>query len=430
MKVNVNQEANNIVKLEIEVPCEQVEKEYDKTIKRISQHANIAGFRKGKAPKAVIERQFGVETVKHETLEALLPVVLNQAIADNNLDVITNPTIDSYEFEAGKDLKLVATVELKPEVTLGDYKNLNVEVEAFKHPDDAFDKSLNSFLERQAELKDVSDRAANGTDLCKIDFDGYLGDEKIENGDGKNYTLDLAHSNFIPGFAEGIVGHNLNEEFDIKVTFPETYHESKLAGQEATFKIKINQIQERVLPELNDEFAKKVGPFNSLEDLKADIQKYLDNTKEREDDALKKKAVFEKVLENVKVDIQETMIERETEELLNEYKQRLASQGFDYDEVMKSQDKDKVIEDIRKDAVLRLKSSLVVDKIAKEENLKIESADVDAKLSQVQAMYNLDKTAMLTQLRSNPAILTNITQQILGEKVIDFLTENNTITLK
>lgn len=430
MKTEIKREEHNLVRMEIEIPAEEAQKEYDMAVRKISQHANIPGFRKGKAPKNIIESQYGVEAIKYEALESMLPYVFSQVIGENKLDVITQPSVEKYEFELGKPLTVTATVELKPEVTLGEYKNLTVEVDEYKHPEDAFDRSLNSFLERSATLQDVTDRKVKETDLCKIDFDGYVDGEKIENGEGTDYTLDLSHSNFIPGFAEQIVGHELNEEFDINVNFPEVYHESKLAGKPAVFKIKLNKIQERVLPELNDEFAKKAGPFNTVDDLKADIQKFLDETKRKEDDALIKKAVFEKVLESSKVDIQETMIERESNELLNEYKQRLANQGFNYDDVMKTQDQDKIMADIRKDAETRLKSTLVVEKIAKEEKINIETKDFDAKLAQVQSMYGLSKDAMLSQLKANPAIISGISQQILSEKVIDFLTENNTITLK
>ena len=430
MKVELKNEENNVVRMNIEVPADLVQKEYDKAIRKFSEHANVPGFRKGKAPKNVIERQFGVEAIKYEALDAMLPGVFTKVIEENKLDILTRPSVESYELELGKDLKLEATVELKPEVTLGEYKGLTVEADAYKHPEGAFDKSLNGFLERQATLNDVTDRAANATDICKIDFDGYVDGNKIEGGEGKDYTLDLGHSNFIPGFAEAIVGHGLNEEFDINVTFPQEYHQKELAGKPAVFKIKLNKIQERVLPELNDEFAKKVGPFNNVDELKADVQKFLDDTKKREDDAICKKVVFEKVLESSKVDIHDAMIEREAEALLDEYKQRLSAQGLDFDEVMKNQDKDKVMADIKKDAETRLKSTLVVDKIAKVENLSIKPEDFDTKLAQVQRMYGLGKDDMLNQLKQNPSIITGISQQILSEKVVEFLQANNTINLK
>jgi trigger factor len=430
MKVELKNEENNVVRMEIEIPADFAQKEYDKAVKRFSQHANIKGFRKGKAPKNIIEQQFGVDAIKYETLETILPNILNNVITENKLELVTQPSVENYNFELGKELKIVAKAELKPEVVLGEYKNMTLEIDGYKHPEDAFDKALNGFLERQATLQDVTDREVKETDICVIDFDGYHDGEKIEGGEGHDYTLDLAHSNFIPGFAEGLIGHKLGEEFEINVTFPAVYHQPKLANQPAVFKIKINKIQEKVLPELNDEFAKKVGPFNNVDDLKADVQKFLDDTKKREDDALTKKTVFEKVLENTKIDIQPSMIDRESNELLNEYKQRLAAQGFDYDNVMANQDEAKVMSDIRKDAETRLKSTLVVDKIVKEENLKIETADFDSKLAQVQQMYGLGKDAMLKEIQANPAIISNITQQIMSEKVIDFLTQNNTITLK
>ena len=430
MKVELKNEEKNVVLMEIEIPANEAQKEYDKAVKRVSERANIPGFRKGKAPRNVIESQYGVEAIKYEALDAILPNVISEVVNENKLDVITQPMLESYEFEPEKDLKLKIKVELKPDVTLGEYKNLTLEAEEFKHTDDAFDKALSDFLERQADLKDVTDRAIGEKDVCNINFDGYLNGEKIQGGQASNFTIDMAHSNFIPGFAEGLIGHNLNEEFDLNVTFPTDYHDKKLAGQPAVFKIKINKIQEKVLPELNDEFAKKVGNFDSVDALKDDIKAFLENTKKRENENIIRKTLFEKILETSSVDIQASMIDREAEELLREYKERLKTQGVDYDELMKNQDQEKVLSDIRKDAETRLRSSLVIDKIAKEENIKIDTKDFDAKLAQMQAMFKLDKDAMLNQIKSNPSIISGISQQILSEKVIEFLASNNTVNLK
>ena len=254
MQVTLENEKENVVKLDITVPAKEAADAYNQAVKRISQYVNIDGFRKGKAPRQVVERHVGVERIKQEALEGLMPRVLSQAIDENKLDVITQPYITSYNYTVGEDLKVTAKVETRPEVTLGEYKGLTVEVEDSPVAEDSMDKALDALRNQHAETKIITDRATKDTDIVKIDFDGYVNGEKIKGGEGKNYPLDLAHSNFIPGFAEQLAGKNLNEEFDIEVTFPEDYHDETLKGQKATFKIKINEISERVIPELTDEF--------------------------------------------------------------------------------------------------------------------------------------------------------------------------------
>lgn len=428
MKTNIEKEANNVVKLEVEIPAKDAVTEYNKAVKRVSEYVNIPGFRKGKAPRNIVEQQVGVERIKHEALEALLPNVFRDVILKNNLDVISQPQVESYDFEIGKDLKVVAKAELRPEVKLGEYKNMTVSVEEYQTPEDAFEKSLNGFLQQHATFNIVVDRAAKDTDLVNIDFDGSVKGEKIQGGAAQGYPLDLGNSNFIPGFAEAIVGHKLGEEFDIEVKFPAEYHDAKLAGQPAVFKIKINEIKEKVLPELTDEFAQKVGKFKTVEELKADIQSFLDSTKEKEDRKNSDNAIFEKVLDNVKVDIQDSMIEREVQSLLDEYKQRLASQGYNWEDALKTQTN--LLDDLRKEAEMRIKNSLVIDKIAQEEKLKVEHTDLEDKLKEIEMAYHVDRNQLLQQLRQNPAIFTSISQQALNEKVTKFLADNNKVEFK
>lgn len=428
MKTNIEKEANNVVKLEIEIPAKDAVTEYNKAVKRVSEYVNIPGFRKGKAPRNIVEQQVGVERIKHEALEGMLPNVFRDVIIKNNLDVISQPQVESYDFEIGKDLKVVAKAELRPEVKLGEYKNMTVSVEEYETPADAFDKSLNGFLQQHATFNIVVDRAAKNTDMVNIDFDGSVKGEKIQGGAAQNYPLDLGNSNFIPGFAEAIVGHKLGEEFDIEVKFPAEYHDAKLAGAPATFKIKINEIKEKVLPELTDEFAQKIGNFKTVDELKADIQTFLDSTKEKEDRKNSDNAIFEKVLDNVKIEIQDTMIEREVQSLLEEYKQRLASQGYSWEDAIKSQTN--LVDDLRKEAQMRIKNSLVIDKIAQVENLKVEHTDLEDKLKEIEMAYHVDRGELLKQLRQNPAIFTSISQQALNEKVTKFLADNNKVEFK
>lgn len=427
MKVDLEKEQNNIVKLNIEVPAKDAVNEYNKAVKRISEHVNVPGFRKGKAPRNFVEQQVGVERIKHEALEQMLPKALQDAIVEHKLDIVTQPYVESYDFNIGEDVKIVAKVELRPEVTLGEYKNMKVEAEDYLLAEDAAQKSIEGLLKQHASFELVVDRASKDSDTVVFDFDGSANGEKIQGGYAENYTLDLANSNFIPGFAEQLVGKKIDTEFDINVTFPEDYHEAKLAGQPAVFKIKLKEIKEKVLPELNDEFAQKAGPFKNVDELKADVKKFLENQKETENKKNASNAIFEKVLSNVKIDIQDSMIQREAEALLEEYKQKLAMQGFDWKQAIEAQGEETIMETLKEEAVGRIKNSLVIDKIAKEESLKIDPSDLDKKLQELSMAYHMDRAELMKQLRKNPEIINSLSQQALNEKVTEFLVENNTV---
>lgn len=426
MKIELEKEENNVVKMNIEFPAKDAVEAYNRASARISQHINIPGFRRGKAPRNVVEQHVGAERIKYEALETLLPKVFQQAIKENDLDVITQPTVDSYDFNVGEDLKITAKVEVRPEFELKEYKGLTVDVEEYIIPDDAYEKSLNNMLDRAVTYEVVVDRPAKEDDLVKFDFEGFSNGEKIEHGDGKNYTLDLAHSRFIPGFAEQLVGHSVGEEFDIEVKFPEDYHEAKLAGAPATFKIKVHEIKQKVRPELNEEFAKKMG-FDSVEALEKDIKDFLQKDKESRDRRSAELAVFDKVLESVEINVQPSMIEREQQSLLEEYKQRLAQQGFTYQQAVEQQGEESIMKSTHEDALKRIKNTLVIAKIAKLEKIEMSTEDMQAKVAEMQYSYGLDKTEVMKQLAMNPTMLSAVSQQILNEKVTNFLVENNTM---
>lgn len=426
MKIELEKQEHNVVKFNIEISAKDAVEAYNRASQRISQHVNIPGFRRGKAPRNVIEQHVGADRIKYEALEGLLPKAFQQAIQDNKLDVISQPTVDSYDFNVGEDLKLTATVEVRPEFDLKEYKGLTVDVEEYVIPEDAYQKSLDNMLDRAVTYELVVDRPANKDDLVKFDFEGFTNGEKIEHGDGKNYTLDLAHSRFIPGFAERLVGHSVGEEFDINVNFPEDYHEEKLKGAPATFKIKIHEIKQKVRPELNDEFAKKIG-FDNVEALEKDIKDFLQKDKEERDRRKAELAVFDKILEGVEIDVQPSMIEREEQMLLGDYKQRLASQGFTYEQAVAQQGEDAIVDSIKEDALKRIKNTLVIDKIAKAEGISMDANDMQSKVAEMQSAYGLDKTEVMKQLAMNPTMLSSVSQQIISEKVTDFLIKNNTM---
>lgn len=430
MKVTLEKEKENVVKLDITIPAKDATEAYNKAVQRISQYVNIDGFRKGKAPRAVVERHVGTERIKQEAIESLMPKAINQAVVDNNLDIIAQPYVTNYNFNIGEDLTVTAKAELRPEVTLGQYKDLTLEIKDTPIEADAMQKSIDNLLNQHSTQETVIDRPTKETDIVVIDFDGYANGEKIQGGEAKNYPLDLAHSNFIPGFAEQLVGKNLNDEFEIKVTFPENYHDEKLKGQPATFKIKINEIKEKKLPELNDEFAQKVGPFKTVDELKADIQKYLESQRERTNKQNSENEVFKTVIDSAKVEIPQSMVDREANSLREEYKQRLAAQGINWDALVKSQGEDQLLKNLNEDALVRIKNSLVIDKIAKEENIKLEQKDIETKFAQLGAAYGLKPQDLIKQIGQNPEVLASISQQAMNDKVRDFLMENNKVEIK
>ncbi len=427
MKVTVENEKENLVKLNITIPAQEATNAYNSAVKRIAQHVTIDGFRTGKAPRSMVEARVGVERIKQEAIEGLMPRVVNEAVAENKLDLITQPYVTSYDFELGKDLNVTVSVETRPEVKLGEYKNLTIEADDVPERADAYDKAVENLKSRFAEEKLVTDRKTTATDIVNIDFDGSSNGEKIKGGEAKGYRLDLGNSNFIPGFAEQLVGKDAGEEFDIDVTFPEDYHDEKLKGQKATFKIKINEIRERILPEINDEFAQKVG-FEDLDKMKEDIEKHLEQTRENAKRINAENAVFKKAIDGASVDISDRMIEREAQSLLAEYKNRLAAQGVSWEMLLKTQSEEEIMNTIREDAKVRIKNSLVIDKIAKEEKITLAQEDIAQKFHELGTAYGLSQQDIIKQIGKNPEILSSLSQQAMNDKVKQFLMDNNKIS--
>lgn len=426
METTLTKVKDNLVKITMTIPASEASVAYNNAASKISQYINIDGFRKGKAPRAVVERHVGVDRIRQEALESLLPKYLGQAIYDNKLDVITQPAVTDFKFENGQDVEVTFEVETRPEVALGAYKGLDVKAEVPAEDDGAFDKALNGFLTQHASYELVLDRPSNNTDTVVFDFEGTCNGELIQGGSAKGYTLDLGNSNFIPGFAEQLVGHNIKDEFDIQVTFPEDYHDEKLKGQPATFAIKLNEIKQRVLPELNDEFVKKSSRFQTVDELKADIKDYIEQQRKNIKKVNAENAIFKTIIDSTTVEIPQSMIDREVASLKDEYKQRISYQGLDWDAFVKSQGDD-FEANLSADASDRIKNSLIIDKIAKEVDIKVEQADFQTKLSQMASLYGVGAADMIKQFGKNPDFLASISQQIINEKVREYLFENNNV---
>lgn len=424
MTVTIEKLENNEIKLDIEIGSETATLEYNKACKKLGERVNIPGFRPGKAPKNLVEKYVGIDSIQKEVLQAVLPSVIESTIEENKFDIISQPSIENYEFADDMSMKITAKLELRPEVKLNQYKGVEVEVEEYKNPDDVIDKELKILAEKYSDLKDITDRKTIATDLVNIDFDGYVDGEQIKGGYAKNYILDLAHSNFIAGFAEQLVDRELNSEFTINVKFPDNYHDEKLQSKDAEFKIKLNGIKERVLHEINDELAKKVANFDSLDALKEDIQKYVISAAKMENDKRVADKIYDKLLKETDINIPESMIKREVQAMFGEMQQRMAMQGQDFNKMLEKEGHEKIYEQMKAEAITRIKTTLIITEIAREEKIFIEGADIEAKIEELARMYGTTKENIMKEMGANPGFINSINQQILSTKVTQMLIEN------
>lgn len=427
MKVNVQKQENNFVQLDIEIDAEVASQEYNKACRKINEKISIPGFRKGKAPRAMVEKFAGVNKIQQEALDRLLPNVLADTISEHQFDLASEPVIESYKFELGEPLTVVTKLELKPEVKLGNYKGITVEVPEFKNPDNVIETELNTLSERFATLEPVINRPVHENDIVIIDYSGTVDGEAIKGGTAKNHQLDIAHSNFIKGFAEQLVGKNLGEDFTINVTFPEEYHDASLSGKNAEFQIKINEIKEKIIPEINDELAQKVGPFKTLEELKADLTSYLEKVEKTENTNRAEKAVLAKIIDQVNIDIPDSMINKEAKILLEEVQARLKSQGMSWEQVLDSQGHEAIWNNLREEAAKRVKNSLVLSAIAKAESLQLNDEDFITRVKELATVYNTDEKTVFKQISQNPGLAQSLSQQIMGQKIVKFLLDNNEV---
>ncbi|MBE7706498.1 MAG: trigger factor [Cyanobacteria bacterium SIG30] len=432
MSTKIEKLEGNIAKFDITIPQDKAQEAYAKALKKISKNLNIAGFRKGKVPDKVVEARVGVDAIKHQAIEDLFPEAFSNVVTENKLELAQQPYIETYNFEPGSDVTLTVKVELKPEVTLGEYKNVEVEFVEYKNEENAIEKEIENIKQRLSTLKNVEGRKTTATDNVVFDFEGSANGKLIEGGSAKGYMLDLANSNFIPGFAEGLIGHEIGEEFTIDVKFPENYHSEELKGADAQFKIKLLEIKERVLPEENDELAQKAtnGRMKTLEELKADIQKFLEENEKMTNDRNKEKAILDKVIDEAKIDIQATMIEREKDAIKEESRQRAMSQGLDFDKMIQEEGLDKVDKQIEEEAIKRIKNSLVIEKIAMVESVKVEQADIFNQIQLIANQYGERRNEAMQEIFKNPSSIALISQQVASEKVAKMLIENNNFKAK
>ena len=391
MEVKVNALENHQVELEITVPAAELDKEYNAACKRIAGQVNIPGFRKGKAPRMVLERNIGKESILNEAFERLGQNSLTEALNKENIEIVTRPEIDVETLELGKDVIYKAKATQKPEVELGEYKGLKVEVEKDVVDDEAVQQQLVRMLDRQADMVDAEEGAAvEKDDFVTLDFKGFVDGEAFAGGEGKDYPLQIGSNAFIPGFEDQLIGAKVGEEKEVNVTFPEDYHSEELKGKPALFKCTVKSIKRKVLPELNDEFAKKAGTFQTLDELKADIRSNLEKNAETKAETQKREKAISMAADNAKVDVPEVMVENRINAMIQELALRVEQQGLKLEQYMSyaGTDISKLRENYREAAATNVKVDLVLDAIAKAEDIKVEAEDLDAEVASMAAAYN------------------------------------------
>ncbi len=421
MKVDVEKADQHTAQIVLEIDAEHAGMEYNKACKRLGQRLNIPGFRRGKAPKQVVEKAIGVERIKQEVLDRILPHAFADAISEHQLEVVAPPQVEKYTFEMGQSLTVQATVELRPVVELADLSHIKADVALYEIPADALDNELLQIRERMTTLETIIDRPAELTDIVNIDFTGAVNGELIRGGAAKNYQLDISNNNFIEGFAEQIPGHKIGEEFTLHVQFPSEYHDQTLAGKPADFTVKINEIKHKVVPELDDDLARKCGPYESVEKLKEEVQKFLEKSAETENTFRKQKALIDRVVDDSKMDVPDAMINREARILLEEIQQGFKSQGMNWEQFVDSQGHEKIWQNLRQEALRRIQTSLTFGAIAKQEGVAVTEAEFQQEVVNLAKERNMDEKQAMKQLANTPESAQAVADDILSRKIVDFL---------
>ena len=392
MSVQVEKLEKNMAKLTVEVPAENVEKAIQGAYNKMKKSINIPGFRKGKAPRQLIEKMYGKEVFYNDAIDAMLPSAYSDAVEECGEEIVSHPQIDVVQIESGKPFVFTATVAVKPAVELGEYKGIQVEKAPIEVKDEEIEAQITKEREANSRTVTVDDRAVAQGDIVTLDFEGFVDGVAFEGGKGENYDLTIGSNTFIPGFEDQLVGAEIGKELDVNVTFPEEYGAKELAGKAAVFKCKVNGIKVKELPEVDDEFAQEVSEFDTLDEYKADIKAKL--LKEKEDEAARAKedAVIGKIIEGAKMEIPDAMVEYQTRQMLDEFAQRIQSQGISLDQYFQftGLTEEKYMEEIKPRALQNIQSRLVLEAVAQAENLVAEEADIEEEIKKMADMYKME----------------------------------------
>ena len=421
MSLQVENLEHNMVKVTIEVDAAKLDAAITKAYNKKKNQFNIPGFRKGKVPQKLIEKEYGVEIFYEDAANILIPDAYAEEMKDCDLEIVSRPEIDVVQLEKGKPFIFTAELAVKPEVTLGDYKGLDVPKTRVTVKKEEVEEELKRTQEQNAREITIEDRPVKDGDILTIDYSGSVDGEKFEGGTAQDQTLIIGSGAFIPGFEEQLIGKELNEETEINVTFPEEYHAADLAGKEAVFEVKIKAIKEKELPELDDEFASEVSEFETLDEYKADIKEKIRERKKEEAKTERENKLVDLAVENAQMDIPDAMVEEQVQQMIEEFAQRLSDQGLSMEQYLQfsGMDAQKFADDMKPQAVKRIETRLVLEAIVKAENIEVSEEEYKAEVEKMAAMYQME-TEQLEKLIQD-AQKEQMMDDIAVQKAVDFL---------
>ena len=424
MSLQVEQLEHNMAKLTIEVSAEELEGALQKAYQKQKSRINVPGFRKGKVPRQLIEKMYGPEIFYDDAANALIPKAYSEAYDECDLEIVSRPEINIVQIEKGKSFIFTADVATKPEVKLGEYKGLEVDKVSTRVTQKEVDAKIQEEAEKNAREVVVTDRPVADGDEVILDFEGFVDGEAFEGGKGENYPLTIGSGSFIPGFEEQLVGAEAEKEVEVKVTFPEDYHAEELKGKEAVFKCTVHEIKAKELPELDDEFASEVSEFDTLDELKADIKAKIKEQKVNDGKRAQEDAAVDAIIESAKMDLPEAMVDTQARQMLDEFAQRMQQQGLTLDQYMQftGMTADKMMEDMKPQAIKRIETRLVLEAIAKAENIEITDEKVDEELAKMAESYKMEVEKLKEFMGENEK--KQMKEDLAVQEAVTFLVEN------
>ncbi|NLK96574.1 MAG: trigger factor [Epulopiscium sp.] len=412
---------NNQVKLTIEVSAARFEEGMQYAYNKNKKHISIPGFRKGKAPRAFVEKAYGPEIFYEDAVNYVIPDAYEAAVKEHNLEVVSRPEFDVEKIEKGQDLVLTAVVTVKPEVTLGQYKEVEVPKMDVEVKDEEIEEELKKVQDQNARIITVTDRPVKDGDEVVIDFEGFIDGAAFEGGKGTDYSLKIGSHSFIDTFEEQLIGANVGDELDVNVTFPEDYHQKDLSGKPALFKVKVKEIKEKELPALDDEFAKDVSEFETLDEYKQDIKAKLLEQKEKAAKLEKERNAIEKVIENAKMDVPEVMINNQIDQMVQDFSMRMKYQGLPIEQYLQftGQTMETLKANFRSDAEFQVKARLVLEEIAKAENIEVTDEELNDEFKKMAEQYQMELDKLLSTV--GDAEKESVREDIKIRKAVDLV---------
>lgn len=422
MSVQVENLEKNMAKLTIEVSAEEFEKALDKAYHKNKNRINVPGFRKGKASRAMIEKMFGAGIFYEDAANVLIPEAYDKAAEESGLDIVSRPEIDVTQMEKGKSFIFTAEVAVKPEVTLGDYKGVEIDKIDTTVTEEELNAEIDRVRDQNSRTVIVEDRPAQDGDITVIDFEGFVDGVAFEGGKDEDYPLTLGSHSFIDTFEEQLVGKNIGEEIEVNVTFPEDYQAKELAGKPAMFKVTIKEIKVKELPELDDDFAQDVSEFESLAEYKEDVKKTLSERKEAQAKNQKEEAVVAKIVENASMEIPEPMLNGQVRQMADDFAQRIQSQGLTVEQYFQftGMDRNKFLETLRPQALKRIQSRLVLEAVAKAENIEASEEEIEKEIENMASMYQMEIEKVKTLI--GDAERKQIAEDVAVQKAVELVT--------